>query len=279
MEGVMMRGKTTSVVSVRREDGSIATVSEPLDSFYTGRPREIPFIRGMVVLTEALVLGMKSILVSAREYAGPAEQPAGRFFWVAVVVGLLLAVGLFFVLPLLVLQFFDRYIASSLVSNLLEGMLRLALFLGYLKLIASMEDIKRVFAYHGAEHKVVNAFEAGAPLEVPEVAGFSTAHARCGTSFTLVVLVLAILVFALLGRPSMAVRVASRIVLVPVIAALGYEFVRYAASHTSAALVRMLLAPGLALQSLTTRQPDAGQIEVALAAFKKVLEDDGPAPL
>ncbi len=270
----MMRGKRTSAVAVRREDGTISTVSEPLDPVYTGKAREVPCVRGIVVLGEALVLGIKSLLLSAREFAGPSEEVSGGFFWSAIVIGLLLAVGLFFVLPLVVMQFFDRYLASSLLSNLLEGLLRLGLFVAYLWSMSRLKDIKRIFAYHGAEHKVINAFEAGAKLDVREVSKYSTAHTRCGTSFILVVMLLAIVVFALLGRPSVVVRIASRIVLVPVVAALGYEFIRFAAGHTTNAVVKLFLAPGLALQSLTTRQPDDGQIEVALAAFKRVLEDD-----
>lgn len=274
MEGVMMRGKKTSAVSVRREDGSISTVTEPLNPLYTGKLRDIPLVRGIIVLIEALVLGVKSILISAREYAGPEEKVPAGFFWSAMVLGLALAVGLFFVLPLVIMQFFDRYLTSSVLSNLLEGILRLAIFIAYLYFISLMREIRRVFSYHGAEHKVVNAFEAGAALEVPEVKKYSTAHVRCGTSFILVVILLSIVVFAMVGRPSMVFRVASRVVLIPVIAALGYEYIRFAAGHARNRFIKILLVPGLALQSLTTRQPDDSQIEVALTAFNKVLEKD-----
>lgn len=275
MEGVMMRGKTSVAVAVRREDGSISTVTDPLDPLYTGKLRETPIARGIIALIEALVLGVKSILISAKEFAGPSEKVPGAFFWGAMVIGLAVAVGLFFVLPLVVMQFFDRYLASSFLSNLLEGVLRLGLFVAYLSLISMMPDIRRVFAYHGAEHKVINAFEAGAVLDVSEVRRYSTAHVRCGTSFILVVMLLAIVVFALVGRPSMAFRLGSRIVLIPLIAAVGYELIRFSAGHAGNKLVRLLLTPGLALQTLTTRQPDDSQIEVSLAAFKSVLAEDG----
>lgn len=278
MEGVMMRGKKVVAIAVRREDSTISTIIDPLDSLYTGKLREIPIIRGMTVLIEALVIGVRSILLSARECAGPSEKAPGGFLWGAMIFGLVLAVGFFFVVPLVVVQFFDRFLASSFVSNLLEGGLRLGFFFAYLSLVSFMSDIRRVFAYHGAEHKVVNAYEAGAALEVPEVRKYSTAHVRCGTSFILVVLLLSIIVFALFGRPSMPFRLASRIVLIPVIAAVGYEFIRFAASQASRNLVKILLFPGLALQAMTTRQPDDGQIEVALTAFKAVLEQDVKPP-
>lgn len=274
MEGVMMRGKKAIAVAVRREDGSISTVVEPLDPLFTGKLREIPFVRGITVLTEALIVGVRSIMVSAREYAGPEEKITGLYFWGAMAVGLGLAVGLFFVLPLVIVQFFDAFLSSSFLSNLIEGLVRLGLFVAYLFSVSFMRDIRRVFAYHGAEHKVVNAHEAGATLEVASVREYSTAHKRCGTGFILVVLLLSIIVFALLGRPSMPFRIASRIVFIPVIAAAGYEFIRFAAGHSAARLIRMLLAPGLALQAMTTRQPDDGQIEVALTAFKRVLAED-----
>lgn len=270
----MMRGKKVVSIAVRREDGTIAVETQPLDPLYTGRLREIPFVRGGVVLIEALVLGIKSLLVSAREYAGTSEEVPGVVFWSAMGVGLAVAIGLFFILPLVVLQFFDRYLASAFLSNLLEGVLRLLLFVGYLVFISFMPDIRRVFAYHGAEHKTINAYEAGTALGVEAVRDFSTAHVRCGTSFIMVVVVLSIIVFALLGRPPMALRLASRVVLIPLIAAIGYEFLRFGAGHAASRMIRWLFVPGLALQSLTTRQPDDGQIEVALAALKSVLEED-----
>jgi hypothetical protein len=156
--------------------------------------------------------------------------------------------------------------------HLIEGVIRLTLFITYLKLISLMPDIKRVFAYHGAEHKTVNAYEAGVPLEVEAVKEHSKAHVRCGSSFMFMVLLVAILVFSLIGRPALWLMVLSRIVLVPVIAALGYELVYFAARHTDNPFVKVLITPGLWLQSMTTREPDDGQIEVAIAALDRVLD-------
>jgi uncharacterized protein YqhQ len=183
-------------------------------------------------------------------------------------------VGLFFIVPLFLTRGLDPHISSSLVSNVVEGSIRLAVFVIYLKVVGLMPDIKRVFAYHGAEHKVINAYEDGASMEVEAVRGYRTAHPRCGTGFLLVVLILAILVFALLGRPPLWLRLVSRVALLPVIAAVGYEAIRFGATHLKNRLVRAFVAPGLALQSMTTREPDDQQLEVALTALRGVMEAD-----
>jgi len=181
---------------------------------------------------------------------------------------------LFFVLPLLATRYFDIYIRSDLISNIIEGFVRMGFFIAYLKLISLVPDIRRVFAYHGAEHKVVNAYEAGCPLEIEAVNDYSTAHARCGTSFIFVVLIIAILIFSSLGRPQLWLSILSRIILLPVIAALGYEMTRFMAKHSKNVLAQVLLAPGLALQSMTTREPDDSQLETAISALNEVIEAD-----
>jgi len=188
-----------------------------------------------------------------------------------VAVALVFAVALFFLAPLFLARLINTG-DSSLLFNLVEGLIRIALFIAYLKLISLMPDLKRVFAYHGAEHKTVNAYEAGVPLEVAPVANYPKAHTRCGTSFLFVVVVIAVVVFALVGRPAVWLMVLSRIALVPVIAAISYEITYFGARHRDSALVRWVLAPGLWLQSLTTREPDDRQLEVAIAALKKVVE-------
>ena len=180
----------------------------------------------------------------------------------------------FFIAPLLATRYFDIYIASDFVSNLIEGFVRIGIFIAYLKLISLVPDIRRVFAYHGAEHKVVNAYEAGCPLEVETIKSYSTAHARCGTSFIFIVLIIAILVFALIGRPQLWLSILSRIILLPVIAALGYEATRFTARHSKNILTWVLLAPGLALQSMTTREPDDSQLEAAISALNEVIQAD-----
>jgi hypothetical protein len=187
-------------------------------------------------------------------------------------VSLAAGIAVFFLGPMFLTKLFT--IGNTVIFHLVEGLIRLAIFILYLKLISLMPDIKRVFAYHGAEHKVVNAYEAGAALEVEAVSGYSTAHVRCGSSFLFVVLILAIMVFALIGLPSLWIMVLSRLLLIPVIAALGYEVIYFGARHTENPLVRVVLAPGLWMQKLTTRAPDERQIEAAILALSTVLEAD-----
>ena len=287
MEGVMMRGQRQMAVAVRQPDGRIALYSEPLDSWvYRSRVRHWPLVRGVFVLWDALLLGMRALTLSAN-VAIAGEEPggqgageeapagvAGPMLWVTVAIALAFAVGLFFVLPLVIIHVLDRWIASAVVSNLVEGGIRLALLLGYLLLIGQMRDIRRVFGYHGAEHKAINAYEAGEPLDVPSVQRQSTLHTRCGTGFLLVVVLLSIVVFVFLGRPPLPLRILSRIVLVPAIAALAYEFIRFGAAHYGNRLVRLLLTPSLALQRVTTRQPEDGMVETAIVALKRVLIAD-----
>jgi len=276
IEGVMMRGREHIAMAVRRPDGQIEVASQPLASIYRGRLRNMPFVRGLIVLIETLALGIKALLHSARIAAAEEDSKISPgMLWGSVAVAIAFAVALFFVLPLLVTRYLiDPYVASSVVSNLIEGVLRIVIFVAYLKVIGLMPDIKAVFAYHGAEHKAVHAYEAGMPLELGAVRSFSTSHARCGTSFILVVLIIAIVVFALLGRPPLWLDLLLRMALLPVIAAIGYEFIRFAAGHTGNLLVRSLLLPGLMLQSMTTREPDDRQMETALSALSRVIEAD-----
>jgi len=194
---------------------------------------------------------------------------------VTLILSLALGVALFFVLPLVLVGLLDRFISSDLLSNLLEGLIRLSILLLYLFLIGLVPDIRRVFAYHGAEHKTIDAFESGAPLDTEGVRAHSTAHTRCGTSFLLIVVLLSILIFAFLGRPPMVWRIISRLLLIPVIAGISYEFVRFAANHSHNPVVRAFILPGMALQSLTTREPDESMLQVAIAALEPVLAADG----
>lgn len=281
IEGVMMRGRENIAVAVRRPDGEIDVTSRPLANLYKGRFRNLPLIRGIIVLIETLAIGIQSLLHSA-QVAAAEEGEKGippSMLWGSVVIAVVFAVGLFFILPLLLTRYLiDPHITSALVSNIIEGILRIGIFIAYLKAISLMPDLKRVFAYHGAEHKVVNAYESGMPLELDYVKNYSTSHTRCGTSFLLAVMVIAIFVFALLGRPPLWISIISRIVLIPVIAAIGYEFVRFGAAHSDNRFVRGLLAPGLLLQTMTTREPDDRQLETAISALKKVIEADSSEP-
>ncbi len=270
-----MRGQKAMVTAVRRPSGDLAIDVQPLATIYTSRLRKAPLIRGIIVLIEAMVLGIKSLLYSANvSLEDEEEKISGGLVWAMVVVSLTFAVALFFMAPLFLTKLLDPYIHSSLVFHLIEGFIRLAIFIVYLKLMTLVPDIKRVFAYHGAEHKAVNAYEAGVPLEVEVVKEYDTTHVRCGTSFLFVVLIIAIIVFALVGRPAVWLMVLSRVLLIPVIAALGYEFIYFGANHVKNGLVRAIITPGLWLQSLTTREPDDSQLEIALTALSKVIEID-----
>ncbi len=270
---MMMRGRKAMVTAVRRPGGELAIYSQPLAGIYSGRMRRTPLVRGIIVLIEALVLGIKSLLYSANiSLEEEGEEISGWLVWLLVAVSIAFAVIVFFLMPLFLTRLLTSYITSSLVFNLIEGFLRVAIFIAYLKLISLIPDINKVFAYHGAEHKAVNAYEDGAPLEIEVARKYSTAHVRCGTSFLFVVLIIAIIVFALVGLPSLWLMVLSRILLMPVIAALGYEAIYFGNKHIDNSIVRAILTPGLWLQSLTTREPDDSQLEVALAALKRVVE-------
>lgn len=199
----------------------------------------------------------------------------GNLMWGTMVFALVFGIGLFFVSPLLLTRIVDPLLPNATASVAVEGLIRIAIFFTYVWLIGRLPDVRRVFAYHGAEHKTINAYEAGVPLDAQNVGRFSVAHPRCGTAFLLYVVVLSIFVFGVLGRPSLPVRIATRIALVPVIASVAYEVIRFSGRRQHVPAVRALLVPGLALQSLTTREPDASQVDVAIAALNRVLEVDG----
>jgi uncharacterized protein YqhQ len=278
IDGVMMRGRKAMVIAVRRPGGGVATSTQPLGGIYSGGVRRIPLLRGVIVLLEVLVLGIQSLLYSANvSLEEEGEEISGWLVWLLVAVSLASGVALFFMAPLFLTKLLAPHITSSLLFNLIEGVIRVAIFIVYLRLVALFPDIKRVFAYHGAEHKAVNAYEAGLPLEVAEARKYSTAHVRCGTSFLFAVLIIAIIVFALVGLPSLWLMALSRILLTPLIAALSYEVIYFGNRHIGNPVVRGVLAPGLWLQSLTTREPDDSQLEVALSALKKVVELDEAA--
>jgi len=270
-----MRGQKAMVTAVRRPGGGLALDTRLLGGIYSGWMRRTPLIRGVIVLIEVMVLGIKTLLYSANVSLEEEEtEISGWLVWLLVFVSLAVAVGLFFMAPLFLTRLLDPYIASSLVFSLIEGFIRAALIILYLGVIGLVPDIKRYFAYHGAEHKAVNAYEAGVPLEVEAVRKYSTAHVRCGTSFLFTVIIIAIIVFAFVGLPSLWLMVLSRILLLPVIAAFGYEVIYFGGRHTDNALVRVIMAPGRWLQRLTTREPDDTQLEVALSALRKVVELD-----
>jgi len=367
MEGVMMRGRKTFAVACRAPNGDILVYEEELKPGpVLRRVRNLPFVRGAVVLWDTLILGMRSLMFSAnvglqeeideqeamdeiggfpwitlavlvaigalavwfaapplaglvndlvgreslesgvlwamrgivagafaligvdlvrghrraveRAASGIPEEPAmmtGAILWVTVAISLIASIAIFFVVPVAASAWLERFISSHLLVNIVEGVLRLALLIGYLFLIAQAEDIRRVFAYHGAEHKTINAYEKGLSLDVENIRPQPLEHIRCGTGFLLLVVLISVVVFSMLGRPSLFWLITSRIVLVPLIAAIGFEVIRFGARHAESTIMQIVLAPGLVLQRLTTREPDDDMLEVAVAAFKRVAAHDG----
>ena len=276
LEGVMMRGSRTMAVAVRAPEGNIVVQTEPLnESLYSGPVSRIPFLRGLVSLWDALGLGTKALMMSADVAMGEEASLSGPVAGGTVVLGVGLGVGLFMALPSFLAGLVAPYLPAEWLTSLLEGIVRLLLIVGYIWIVGHMPDIRRVFAYHGAEHKTIHAYEAGVELVVEEVRPFSTAHTRCGTAFLLTLVVLTMLIFAPFKPPSLLWRLASRIVLLPVIAGISYEFIRLTARFADRAWMRAVAAPNLALQRLTTRDPDDGMLEVAIAALKAVLADEG----
>ena len=277
IEGVMIRGQKNMVTVIRKTDGEMVIDKQPLSTLYTGWMRSAPLLRGIIVLIESLVFGIKTLTYSANvaleEEAGKNnEKVGGWWMWVALAFSMVFAVALFFLTPLFLTNLL--HIKSSLLFTFIEGIIRITMFLIYIWLVSLMPDIRRVFAYHGAEHKAVNGFEAGVTLEPESIRKFSKAHVRCGGSFLFVVMIIAILVFSLVGKQALWIMVLSRIVLVPVIAALGYEFIHFGANHTDNIIIKILLAPGLWLQALTTREPDDEQLKVGIMAMKTAVEAD-----
>lgn len=288
LEGVMMRGRKTMAVAVRNAAGSIVVHTEPLTArIYTSAWGKWPFVRGLSLLWDALGLGMRALMWSGEVAVQGDENEqvefSGPVAWTTLAGSLVFAVALFFLLPTLASRWLAAYVNDHvLVDAFFEGMLRLALFIAYIWGISFIPDIRRVFGYHGAEHKTINAYEAGADLTVESVRRYSVQHVRCGTSFLLYVLVISILLFAPLTfagvEPdwlALLLRFVTRLLLVPVVAGIAYEIIRFSAAHARNPLMRALIAPGLALQRLTTREPDDSMIECAIAALEPVLAADG----
>ena len=277
IEGVLMRGRDAIAVAFRHPEGHIVWASESLDKGPHGwRLARAPFVRGLIVLYETLVVGTRWLIRSANIQASAEGVELGRGA-VALMLGftLLLGIGVFFLLPLFVASATAGGVEQDWIQHMVEGLVRVVIFLGYLTLISRMPDIRRVFEYHGAEHMTIHALEAGDPLTVEEVRKYPTAHPRCGTEFLVVVIILSIFAFSLVGRQSIGVMVGSRLLLVPVIAAIGYEILRFGAKHRSNPLVKAIMAPGILVQMITTKRPSDDQIEVAIVSMEQALEADG----
>jgi uncharacterized protein YqhQ len=293
LEGVMMRGRTFMAVAVRAPDKSIVVTSEALPRhLYGGIVQKIPLVRGMTMLWDALGLGMKALMFSADIQMSTENDPASQakasepaslskpLAWTTVAVAMIFGIGVFFVTPLAVVGVVEQFVGSahSLWSNLLEGLIRLVLLVGYVALIGLMPDVKRVYAYHGAEHMTIHAWEHNDPLDPQHVAQYPPAHPRCGTAFLLEVVAISVVLFALLGTPDLWLRVLSRILLIPVIAGIAYELLRLGGKYPNSALMKVIVAPGLLLQALTTRYPDESQMEVAIASMEELLKREGDMP-
>jgi uncharacterized protein YqhQ len=275
IEGVMMRGSQTMAVALRRPEGDIVVETEPLnETLYRGPISRIPFLRGLVMLWDALGLGMKALMMSADVAVGEEASLSGPVSWVTGLLGIGMGVGLFVLLPSFLAGLLAPYLSSEVLISLMEGVFRLILVIGYMWVIGYLPDIRRVFAYHGAEHKTINAYESGLDLSVPAIRSLPTAHTRCGTSFLLTLVVLSVLLFAPLDPPSLLWRLVSRLALLPVLAGISYEFIRLTARFADRPWMRVLISPNLALQRLTTREPDDSMLEVAIAALQAVLADE-----
>ncbi len=286
----MIRGVRHYSLAVRRPDGGIFCATEEVSQKLSGNMRRVPFVRGVLILAETLWLGMKSLqrsaVIAAEEPSDDGEGNAdpgasGISNWtmgITMAIALALGIGIFLVLPLLAVRLIEPFIGSQLVSNLIEGVIRLVILVAYVAGISMMRDIRRVYAYHGAEHMAVHTYEAGEPLTVENVRRHPTPHPRCGTAFLITVAIVSVAAFAILDAvlySGLGWRVLSRIVPIPVVAAVSYEIIRFAGAHRGAWFGRILSAPGLWLQLITTRQPDPDQIEVAIAAMEAAVAADG----
>jgi len=268
IEGVMMRGSHSVAIAMRAPDHQIVIHSEPLSKIYRSKWLKLPFLRGVIGLWDALGLGMRALTISANTQTGEDQKIEGPALYMTIAFSLALGIGVFFLAPALVGQLGERYLGlNSWWSNLLEGVIRLIFLIAYIWGVGKIEEIRRVFAYHGAEHKTINAFEAGVELTPENVARYPLEHARCGTSFLLTLMLLSILLFSLLGPLPVVWRLVSRVVMLPVLAGIAYEYIRWTAGHMDSQLVRWLIKPNLALQQLTTRVPTEDMLEVSIAAF------------
>lgn len=302
IEGVMMRGRKSMAIAMRAPDHTIVVHKEYLSPIYQGAIVRIPFLRGLVMLWDALGLGVRALTISANLQTSETNRFEGLKLGATLLVSLSFAIGLFFILPASIghltegllsrmdLPFADQILLQmdepttlsaysflgantrtnywlAWIGNLVEGLVRLVILIGYIWTIGRLPDIQRVFAYHGAEHKTINAFEAGEELTPEIVQRYPLEHPRCGTAFLLTLILLSIILFAFLGPLPIALRLISRVAFIPMLAALAYEYIRWSANHINTWLVRVAIKPNLALQRLTTRQPDLEMLEVAICAF------------
>ena len=270
IEGVMMRNANAVATAVREPSGTITVKNEKIISIAERFPiLKKPMLRGVVALGESLVVGLKALSYSAQMAGDEGETLSDKEIVLTMIFSLCLTIVLFVIIPTSAAKYVHSAIKDPMLLNLAEGGLRMLIFFLYIYGISRMKDIKRVFQYHGAEHKTIHAYEAGVPLTVENVQKFSTLHPRCGTSFLLIVMIVSILMFAFLGWPDLWMRILSRIILLPVVAGISYEIIRYA-GRSENKFVKFATLPGLWLQNLTTNEPDDEQVEVAIRALEEV---------
>ena len=273
IEGVMMRGKKAAAIAMRAPDGEIIIHQEELNKIYQSRIMQIPFLRGLIGLYDALILGMKALTISANIQTGEEEKIEGPALFFTFALSMSIAVVIFFLIPAGLGQAVERFWEwNAWLGNLLEGLVRLAFLILYMWGIGQMKDIKRVFSYHGAEHKVINSFEAGVELVPEKVKTFSLEHPRCGTAFLLIVVLFSVLLFTALGPMTLFWRLVSRVLLLPALAGVAYEYLRWTAENQHHPAIKWLIKPNLALQRLTTNEPSVDIIEVSIAAFNAMRE-------
>ena len=277
IEGVMMRGPGITATAVREPAGTIVVQKEPTKSIADTYPiLKKPFLRGCVALYESLVIGMKALSFSAKAAGDEEEEMSNSEIAITMVISTIFAIAVFLALPTFIVKFIPGVQDNHVVLNLIEGVIRLVLFLLYIWGIGLTKDIQRVFQYHGAEHKTIHTYELDLPLTVENVRKQSRLHPRCGTNFLLIVMVVSIFVFAFLGWPNLLERIVSRVLLMPVVAGIAYEVIRLA-GRSEHSLVQALIKPGLALQYMTTREPEDDQIEVAIRALEEVRPPESDA--
>jgi uncharacterized protein YqhQ len=279
LEGVMMRGRDHWAIAVRKPSGDMHIEGHGIESIAKRyRIFRVPGLRGIIALGQALGIGIKALTISANQSAEEEEKLTPRQMAFSMTIALVIFIGIFVVFPAVVSNFAKNRVPSGILLNVAEGVFRVLLFLGYLWLIGRMKEIRRVFQYHGAEHKTIAAYEHDAPLEPQEVDKYSTLHVRCGTNFLLIVMILTIFVFAIFGTPGLAWRIGSRLLAIPLIAGIAFELLRLGAKYHRSLIMRILMAPGLWLQKITTKPPSEDQIEIAIASFNKVLDMEREAP-
>lgn len=276
IEGVMMRGRRTVTVAMRRADSSIVIKKQRLTSLaQRWRIFKLPIFRGVLALIESLVLGINTLMLSADEFAGGQGQRIRPWeLTVSILLAIVIFVGLFIVVPNGFAVMLQRTRLNIVAINFLEGIFRLAIFLAYILFTSMFRDIRRVFQYHGAEHKVIHAFEAGEQLTIENARKHTTLHPRCGTNFLMIVMVIMVLLFSIIGRQTLFIRVITRLLMLPLIAGISYEMIKAAGKKQAPKWLEVASLPGLWLQKLTTREPDDSQLEVAIAALEGVLDEE-----